>query len=235
MKNRKDNYGRKETYKYKATFENTCGKAENISFDLELDGSYNFPATTIKEAFSSTDKYGVYNNGSPVLSDIDKFRYYPNGHILFIEEKKSADLFNKATEQEKRKALLRNGKASICYVEVPNYLKDSTANIKLYLFNGLELRFLGVDCTKIVPLCDLLLNGANPYLYYLEEYKMDGVKRILTYDSDTDTFELNTPIEIKAGAIDLGAYICTMEERDALEGLINAIEGLVKELNNYAE
>lgn len=226
---------RKDTYKYNATFENTCGRAESISFEVEIDGSYNYPSTMIKESFSSTDKYGVYSNGSPILSDIDKFRYYPSGHILFIEEKQNLRLFNSETEVKKRNALLRNGKASICYVEVPNYLKDDTANIKLFLFNGLELRFIGVECNKIVPLCDLLLNGANPYLYYLEGYKMNGTKRILTYDSDTDTFEFNMPLYIKAGAIDLTGYTATMEDTEALEGLLNALSELVKELNNYAE
>ena len=226
---------RKDTYKYEATFKNTCGKAESINFNLEIDGSYKYPTTTIKESFSSTDKYGVYRNGSPLLSDVDKFRHYPNGHLLFIEEKKSSNLFNKESEIEKRESILRNGKASICYVEVPNYLKDETVNIKLYLFNGLELRFVEVDCDKIIPLCDLLLNGAKPYLYYLEEYKMNGVKRILTYDSNLDKFEFDSPLEIVTGRIDLSKYKCTMEEKDALEGLLNALERLMKELENYAE
>lgn len=245
---------RKETYKYLATFKNVCGKAESLSFAVDIDGSYNFPSTMIKESFSSTDKYGTNRNGNPLLSDVDKFKVYDNGHLLFIEEKKDKELFKK--DSWKLDRILKNGKASVLYVEVKDYLKEEVTTA-IYVhgiktatgrINPMFIRFKDVPTNKLLSLIDLLIENDT----YIKDIRrksvgMEGKSlRIATYDREKDKFTITTTYFKNISKLDLsGASIFealttdnrlsdVVEDTATIDMLADSVRRLIEGIKDYA-
>ena len=237
---------RKETYKYLATFKNVCGKAESLSFAVDIDGSYNFPSTMIKESFSSTDKYGTNRNGNPLL--------YDNGHLLFIEEKKDKELFKK--DSWKLDKILKNGKASVLYVEVKDYLKEEVTTA-IYVhgiktatgrINPMFIRFKDVPTNKLLSLIDLLIENDT----YIKDIRrksvgMEGKSlRIATYDREKDKFTITTTYFKNISKLDLsGASIFealttdnrlsdVVEDTATIDMLADSVRRLIEGIKDYA-
>lgn len=230
---------RLEEYKFELQWKGLNDKsrdwADKMPTNISIDGSFNNPPYCVSEAFSSTDKYGTKQNGTPVLSDVDKIYFARIGHILLIEEKNRAEGFEGYSIQFKKDRILKNGRTSLLLVAT-DYTTGRIDKLQLMLFNGLTLDIVETDLKALIKiLMDLLDN--EEFIKSASARDFGGLKRmchiidseLIVKTKTTDT----ASIDLRAYSRDIvrteiGAYECTTEEIEALYGLINALKSVME-------